>query len=207
MALSLALVFYYKGANIHFVSSKNLTKQINFTCKTYEANSVNSHLEVAQKIINKCESKFLGKNKNNTSNKSKIYFIGAGAMSDYYSKNSHKNNTTKIKKTNNNELNLELIQTIDVLKNLNSKNLIKIGFKCEINTTYENAKQSTIESIKNKNLKLSCLNVLKGSNSFGKNDTDISIFENTSNLEVLKYKGSKLGFALNLAKLIKNKKI
>ncbi len=200
MAISLAKAFYYKGANVHFVGNKDVCDSVEFDIAKYMANSVDEHFKIAQNIINNCTDV--------------VYFIGAGAMSDYALKIKDKQNSkntkfAKLKKQNlGDDFELKLTKTTDVIKSLQAKKdnkteLIKIGFKCELDEHI--AKEQAFKSLQTKGLELVCLNVLKSSDDFGRDDTNIVVYAKNQDKEVIKYSGSKLGFGFALAKYIKNK--
>ena len=199
MAISLAKAFYYKGANVHLVGSQNICNNIELDIAIYRANSVDEHFKTIQNIINNCDNV--------------VYFVGAGAMSDYTPKIKDNQNTkelkfTKLKKQNmGDDFELKLTKTIDVIKSLKPKTakqkLIKIGFKCELDEHI--AKEQAFKSLQTKGLELVCLNVLKSSDDFGSGKTNISVYAKKQDKEIIKYSGSKLGFGFALAKYIKNK--
>lgn len=185
MASSLAKALYYKGANVYLVSSRgyeNLPKDIYII-------KVNSSLEMYQGLV---DSLSVAKKEA----LKKPYLFMVAAVSDYIP-NSLQNGKLK-KEIIGTSWNLELKQNIDILKTLDKKEIISIGFKAEMDESI--ALNSATKMLENKNLDGVCLNILNEEISFGSDNNNIElILKNSSH----KFKGPKLDLSLDILKKLK----
>jgi phosphopantothenoylcysteine decarboxylase/phosphopantothenate--cysteine ligase len=185
MASSLAKALYYKGANVYLVSSRgyeNLPKDIYII-------KVNSSLEMYQGLV---DSLSVAKKEA----LKKPYLFMVAAVSDYIP-NSLQNGKLK-KEIIGTSWNLELKQNIDILKTLDKKEIISIGFKAEMDESI--ALNSATKMLENKNLDGVCLNILNEEISFGSDNNNIElILKNSSH----KFKGPKLDLSLDIIKKLK----
>lgn len=108
-------------------------------------------------------------------------FISAAAVADYTPVFYYDG---KIKKENNEELNLKLKKTKDILKEIsNKKNIIKIGFAAEVNNIIENGKKKLVE----KQLDMIVVNDVSNQDTgFGSDFNQVAII--TKNLEIFESK-------------------
>jgi len=185
MASSLAKALYYKGANVYLVSSRgyeNLPKDIYII-------KVNSSLEMYQGLV---DSLSVAKKEA----LKKPYLFMVAAVSDYIP-NSLQNGKLK-KEIIGTSWNLELKQNIDILKTLDKKEIISIGFKAEMDESI--ALNCAAKMLENKNLDGVCLNILNEEISFGSDNNNIElILKNSSH----KFKGPKLDLSLDILKKLK----
>lgn len=96
-------------------------------------------------------------------------FIGCAAVADYKVKNPVK---TKIKKSDFEELKLELIKNPDILERVGrskSRPKLVIGFAAE----EENLIPNSLKKLKEKNCDLVVGNYLRGGEIFGSNETEV----------------------------------
>lgn len=183
MASSLALALYLKGANVKLVSSRGFENLPNFI----EIKKVNSTIEMLEALEESLKN--INKNK-------KPYLFMAAAISDYIPENRSEG---KLKKDKLGETwDLKLKQNIDILKTLDKKDIINIGFKAEMDK--QNAKNSAISMIDKKSLDGVCLNIIDENNSFGSNTNDIDLFIKENSF---KLKGDKFGISLKMLDYLK----
>lgn len=172
MAQSLALAFYFNGANVVFITSNDVS------CP-FEIIKFKNSSELLTAI---------------NSQKSPNLIVMCAAVSDFVVKNEFKG---KIKKTGV-DLNLELKENIDVLKNIKAK-CKKIGFKMEFDE--KNAIKNAKKMLHDKGLDAVCLNVLGKKIDFGSNDTQIRFI--TQNNDILSDFAPKLEIAMQIVDLAK----
>lgn len=209
-ASSLAVALFYLGARVSFISSKFPITLPNAIKKIYVKSS-KDYLDALQKEIlqneldiqsleNFSDSKNVNKNE-------KFYLFMAAAISDFIIEKTN----GKIKKENIDNLNLSLSKNIDILGSIDSKYLIKIGFKAEClsfdeleddkiskNIAFNNARKM----LDSKNCAAVCLNIItKNHVVFGSNNNSISIF---SKDKKALFNGNKLEVSLKIAQFIKN---
>ncbi|STP13190.1 DNA /pantothenate metabolism flavoprotein [Helicobacter mustelae] len=143
-ALCLGLFFY--GAEVHFISSAFPTPlPQGIFC--IEAQSAKEYHQALQELTKSHQESFL---------------FMAAAIADFKPKNPVPG---KIKKQDKEELWIACEKNLDILQNLQSPNLIKIGFKAESDpsSALDSAKKMLIE----KQCLCVCLNILSHQNSFG----------------------------------------
>ncbi len=196
MAYSLALALYLKGGDVCFISTKkieNLPKNIyNIIAsdsKKLQKTTENA-IEVAKKgimskpnIYNKEAPKLI---------KKKPYLFMVAAVSDFIPKNSTQGKLKKeiIGKT----FSLELIQNIDILKEINKNGIYSIGFKAE--TDEKKALQNAKNMLENKNLNGVCLNIIDKNTNFGSDENEID-FITKDKIKKIK-KNSKINVSIKI---------
>lgn len=159
MALNLANVFYFLGANVTLITSVDLQNLPYKTLKFLHSN------ELKERILK-------------SDLKENDFLIMAAAVSDFIPKNPCNG---KIKKDNfGSEFSLNFIKNEDILKNLGLK-CKKIGFKLE--TDEKNALQNAKNMLKNKNLDAVCLNILGQNVKFGSDKSEITFITNEKTLK------------------------
>lgn len=186
-SLALALALYTLGAKVHLIASFNPPTLPN-NMQFYKAESNKDFKEKIENILD-------------SSNEDSFLF-SAAAMADFKVESSVKG---KIKKEEfNNEL--KLIKNIDVLKEINNKSLIKIGFKLESNKdiSLDSAKKM-LDSLDSggKECSFVCLNVIKENLAiFGEKENEITILSKSKNENL--GVDSKINLAYKIAKFIEN---
>jgi len=201
MAYSLALALYLKGSDVCFISTKeveNLPKNIyNIIAsdsKKLQTTTKNA-IEVAKKgimskpnIYNKEAPKLI---------KKKPYFFMVAAVSDFIPKNPTQGKLKKeiIGKT----FSLELMQNIDILKEIDKNGIYSIGFKAE--TDEKNALQSAKNMLENKNLNGVCLNIIGKNTNFGSDENEIDFITKDKIKKITK--NSKLNVSIKILNFAK----
>jgi len=158
MAYSLCLAAYFMGGNITFISTdevQNLPLNIKFI---YAPSSSELNNALKQNI------------------KKGSYLFMIAAVSDYVCKKKYIGKLKKSKLGDN--FNLELIKNIDILNNIDKKNIKTIGFKAELDK--KNALKSAENMLNEKNIDAVCLNILEDKNSFGSQNNEITIITKKS---------------------------
>lgn len=88
---------------------------------------------------------------------------------------------------------LELSKNIDILANLDKKDIFSIGFKAEMDK--KEAKSNAQNMLKNKNLDAVCLNILDESNVFGSDTNKIELILKDKSFD---FSGNKLNISLEI---------
>lgn len=88
---------------------------------------------------------------------------------------------------------LELSKNIDILANLDKKDIFSIGFKAEMDK--KEAKSNAQNMLKNKNLDAVCLNILDESNVFGSDTNKIELLLKDKSFD---FYGNKLNISLEI---------
>lgn len=168
MANALAKAFYYAGAKVTLITSA----QTFFPKENLQIKHFQSTNQLAQLIQEE-----LSQNKK--------YLFMAAAISDYIPT---KQETGKLKKSKlGTTWTLELKQNTDILASLKDANLIKIGFKAEMDS--QNALQHAQNMLKDKELDAVCLNILEAENNFGSDKNKVTFLTKQSTKELpLNYK-------------------
>ncbi len=201
MAYSLALALYLKGSDVCFISTKevenfpkNIYNIIASDSKKLQKTTENA-IEVAKKgimskpnIYNKEAPKLI---------KKKPYLFMVAAVSDFIPKNATQGKLKKeiIGKT----FSLELMQNIDILKEIDKNGIYTIGFKAE--TDEKNALQSAKNMLENKNLNGVCLNIIGKNTNFGSDENEID-FITKDKINKIK-KDSKLNVSIKILNFAK----
>jgi len=187
MASALATALYCRGVDVTLIASSyenELPKKI--SVKKIESSS--ELLETLKKSTDNLQQE----NKDNT------FLFMAAAVSDYVPK---KTSHGKLKKSDIGvNFNLQLNQNIDILKSIDRKNLISIGFKAEMDPN--EALNNATKMLESKNLDAVCLNILKNSSSFGTDTNEINFITKKSQ-ETLTNK-DKLSLAFEILDLSKD---
>ncbi|MBN2782172.1 MAG: bifunctional phosphopantothenoylcysteine decarboxylase/phosphopantothenate--cysteine ligase CoaBC, partial [Campylobacterales bacterium] len=184
MASALATALYCRGADVNLIATRfdaELPKEIH-TIKVESSDEMfeylNDSIRVAKK--GKLSRASLMNNENIHLIQKKPYLFMAAAVSDYIPEFKQDG---KLKKENLGEqFNLSLKQNIDILKSIDKDGIITVGFKAEMdeNKALENA----ILMLEKKNLDAVCLNILKNSSSFGKENNKIEFITKEKNTSI-----------------------
>ncbi len=180
MAQSLALRAYFLGANVTYISTNEVTNL---------PNDIKVIVTPGSKELNNAVRNNLKEN---------CYLFMVAAVSDYVCKNKFDG---KLKKEElGDKFLLELTKNIDILKNIDKKNIKTIGFKAELDQkiALENAKKMLI----NKNLDAVCLNILDERNNFGSDKNEITLI--TKNGEKKIKLDTKFNISLEILEELKN---
>ena len=177
MASSLATALYYLGADVTLVSSRgfeNIPYEIDLRV-SYSSQQMFENLKVAlDKKLDK-----------------KSFLFMVAAVSDYIPKEKFDG---KLKKEKLGETwSLELSKNIDILANLDKKDIFSIGFKAEMDK--KEAKSNAQNMLKNKNLDAVCLNILDESNTFGSDTNKIELILKDKSFD---FYGNKLNISLEI---------
>ncbi|WP_418179612.1 bifunctional phosphopantothenoylcysteine decarboxylase/phosphopantothenate--cysteine ligase CoaBC [Aliarcobacter lanthieri] len=177
MATRLATALYYLGADVSLISTRGYEKL---------------PLNVDLKIVDSSQSMFLNLNeKLNQKRLKKGFLFMVAAVSDYIPEKTFKG---KLKKESLGEsFSLNLVQNIDILMNIDKKDIFSIGFKAEMDK--ENAKINAQNMLKNKNLDAVCLNILDENNTFGNDDNIIELILKD---KTFNFTGEKLEISLEI---------
>lgn len=160
MANSLATALYLKGANVTLISTKDHS-EIPSQIATIDLASAR---EMKVATLNTLKHFLTHQNEGK-----KPFLFMAAAVADFSPKAAH---IGKIKKVSiGSEWHIEMIQTDDILKSISNLDIIKIGFKAEMDK--ENGFSNAKNLIKNKNIDGVCYNLLANSSSFGTSDNSI----------------------------------
>ncbi|MGJ0316389.1 bifunctional phosphopantothenoylcysteine decarboxylase/phosphopantothenate--cysteine ligase CoaBC [Aliarcobacter cryaerophilus] len=177
MASSLATALYYLGADVTLVSSRgfeNIPYEIDLRV-SHSSQQMFENLKVAlDKKLDK-----------------KSFLFMVAAVSDYIPKEKFDG---KLKKEKLGETwSLELSKNIDILANLDKKDIFSIGFKAEMDK--KEAKSNAQNMLKNKNLDAVCLNILDEVNSFGSDTNKIKLLLKDKSFD---FSGNKLNISLEI---------
>ena len=177
MASNLATALYYLGADVTLVSSRgfeNIPYEIDLKV-SYSSQQMLENLKLAlDKKLDK-----------------KSFLFMVAAVSDYIPKQKVDG---KLKKEKLGETwSLELSKNIDILENLDKKDIFSIGFKAEMDK--KEAKSNAQNMLKNKNLDAVCLNILDENNSFGSQNNNIELILKDRSFD---FSGDKLDISLEI---------
>ena len=177
MASSLATALYYLGADVSLVITRG-----------YE----NIPKDIDLQIVDSSQTMFLAlQDKLALKSLKKSFLFMVAAISDYIPKESF---SGKLKKEQLGETwSLELSKNIDILANLNKKDIFSIGFKAEMDK--KEAKSNAQNMLKNKNLDAVCLNILDENNSFGSQNNNIELILKDRSFD---FSGDKLDISLEI---------
>ena len=187
MASSLASALYFKGANVKLVSTRGYEN----IAKNIELKVVNSSKQMFEALQNFMQ---------NSQKTKKPYLFKAAAVSDYIPK-SHFDGKLK-KESLGDSFSLEMVQNIDILKSLDKKDFISVGFKAELDK--QNALKNATNMLEKKELDMVCLNILEDSNSFGSSTNKIELI---SKEFTQSFSGDKLELSLELLDFLESKNI
>ncbi|MGJ0323023.1 bifunctional phosphopantothenoylcysteine decarboxylase/phosphopantothenate--cysteine ligase CoaBC [Aliarcobacter cryaerophilus] len=177
MASSLATALYYLGANVTLVSSRGF-ENIPYEIDLRVSHSSQQMFENLKLALDKKLDK-------------KSFLFMVAAVSDYIPKEKFDG---KLKKEKLGETwSLELSKNIDILANLDKKDIFSIGFKAEMDK--KEAKSNAQNMLKNKNLDAVCLNILDESNSFGSDTNKIELILKDKSFD---FYGNKLNISLEI---------
>jgi len=174
MAKSLATALYLKGADVCYISTmphETLPQEI-YTIDVEDAAEMLEYTVDAVRVAKKgTMSKPSLNNPDAVGMIQKTpYLFMAAAVADFTPKYPQ---TGKLKKSQLGETwNIELIQTKDILKQINKEGIITIGFKAEMDP--DNGLKHAKALISNKGVTAVCYNLLKDSQSFGTEDNEIT---------------------------------
>ena len=181
-ALAIAKILSEMGANVKIIAG-NLTQNINSFSKSIIF--VNTAQEMFEAVKNSLDSIDI--------------FIGCSAVADYRVKNY---SAQKIKKSNQQNLTLELEKNPDILEfvgTASNRPAFVIGFCAESENLLVNAKQKLI----NKNCDLIVANDIENGKIFGSDFTSAFFVEKNQHSDL--FNGTKAQLAENLAKIIVEK--
>lgn len=177
MASSLATALYYLGANVTLVSSRGF-ENIPYEIDLRVSHSSQQMFENLKLALDKKLDK-------------KSFLFMVAAVSDYIPKEKFDG---KLKKEKLGETwSLELSKNIDILANLDKKDIFSIGFKAEMDK--KEAKSNAQNMLKNKNLDAVCLNILDESNVFGSDTNKIELILKDKSFD---FYGNKLNISLEI---------
>ncbi|WP_141055332.1 bifunctional phosphopantothenoylcysteine decarboxylase/phosphopantothenate--cysteine ligase CoaBC [Aliarcobacter cryaerophilus] len=177
MASSLATALYYLGANVTLVSSRGF-ENIPYEIDLRVSHSSQQMFENLKLALDKKLDK-------------KSFLFMVAAVSDYIPKEKFDG---KLKKEKLGETwSLELSKNIDILANLDKKDIFSIGFKAEMDK--KEAKSNAQNMLKNKNLDAVCLNILDESNAFGSDTNKIELILKDKSFD---FYGNKLNISLEI---------
>lgn len=163
MADNLCLALFLSGARITFI-------------KTYE--NENEILPITYLHV-KSAKEMQEKLKENIDEYDFLFMVAA--VSDY----APKATKGKLKKDVLGDVfNLELFKNRDLLLDIKDKNLIKIGFKAELEK--KDALKNAQKMLKDKNLNAVCLNIIDNNNNFGDDNNTITFITNNVNIDLTK---------------------
>lgn len=181
-ALAIAKILNEMGANVKIIAG-NLTENVNQSLKsTIFVNTAQEMLEAVKSSLDSID-----------------VFIGCSAVADYRVKNY---SAQKIKKTNNQNLTLELEKNPDILEfvgTASNRPALVIGFCAESENLLANAEQK----LRNKNCDLIVANDIANGKIFGSDLT--SAFFVAKNYHSDLFNGTKVQLAQNLANFIVTK--
>ena len=177
MASNLATALYYLGADVSLVITRG-----------YE----NIPKDIDLQIVDSSQTMFLAlQDKLALKSLKKSFLFMVAAISDYIPKESFKG---KLKKEQLGETwSLKLSKNIDILANLDKKDIFSIGFKAEMDK--KEAKSNAQNMLKNKNLDAVCLNILDETNSFGSDTNKIELILKDKSFD---FYGNKLDISLEI---------
>ncbi len=183
MGFALGDAFVDAGAEVTIVHGPVGINSHHATIKTIKVESADEMFNACQKLFADCD-----------------VLVAAAAVSDFKSADIKDH---KIKKSagNGNGLSLELIPTIDILKELSgmkNANQFVVGFALETDDEVENARKK----LKEKNLDMIVLNSLKDDGAGFQHDTNkVSILDKNNNLTTFGLK-SKAAIAIDIVNTI-----
>ena len=181
-ALAIAKILSEMGANVQLIAG-NLTQEIKTSVKsTIFVNTAQEMFEAVKSSLDSID-----------------VFIGCSAVADYRVKNY---SAQKIKKSNQQNLTLELEKNPDILEFVgmaSNRPALVIGFCAESENLLENAKQKLI----NKNCDLIVANDIENGKIFGSDFTSAFFVEKNQHSDL--FNGTKAQLAQNLADIIVKK--
>lgn len=171
MANALAHTLYMRGADVCLIRTDEL--QVTSNIHTIDVDTSKEMEETLKNAIEYSKKPTIidPTLKNKLSSKQivhkKPFLFMAAAVSDYILPKTD----GKLKKSENNTLNLVLEKNIDILGSLEKSNIYTIGFKAELdaNIALKNAKDMLVH----KSLDAVCLNVINEDNNFGSDQNKI----------------------------------
>lgn len=189
-ASALALALFILGANVSIISSA-FPMKLPLGVECINADNIESFDNAIAKKIKELDSK----------EKKPVVFMAA-ALADY----APIAQSGKLKKEIiGKHLNIECLQTKDILSSISSEAIHKVGFKAEIQG--ENAIQYAKNMLDTKSCEMVCLNVINETNPFGGENNAIKIITREGIKDI---SGSKFEVALSIANslelLLQNKK-
>ena len=177
MANALSLALYLKGCDVCLISTKDMSSLPENIYKIDVSDTKEMFLYI-QKSIKVAKKGLMSRVDINEKDAPKIikkkpYLFMAAAVSDFIPKNP---TSGKIKKEDiGDTFILELRKNIDILSNINDKDIHKIGFKAE--TDEKKAEENAKNMLKNKNLDAVCLNIINEENSFGSDYNEVMFID------------------------------
>jgi phosphopantothenoylcysteine decarboxylase/phosphopantothenate--cysteine ligase len=181
MAASLVTALYYKGADVSFITTKNIAvpSQIHTIL-------VQSTQEMYENVQNTLSIEKMD------AVKKKAYFFSVAAVSDFVP-SSPKNG--KLKKDEiGNTWNLQLKKNTDILDSIDKTKIYSIGFKAELDS--DAAEKNAIKMLKNKKLSAVCLNLITEDNNFGSNTNEVDIITSNSKINIAKNTKLNISFSI-----------
>ncbi len=196
MANSLALALYFKGADVCLITTKrdnSMPKEI-YTLDVEDAEEMFEYTTDAIRVAKKGVMSRASLNNPNAIGmiQKSPYLFMAAAVADYRVK--YKQDGKLKKSMLGSEWNLELLESIDILKSLDKSGIISVGFKAEKDEA--TAKDSATEMIDKKGIDAVCLNILGKDNNFGSDLNEVTCISK-SREEHFKL-DSKLNIAFNI---------
>ncbi len=202
MASSLATALYCKGADVNLIATK-FEDNIPSNMHTIDVDSSSEMLEYLTDSVRiakkgKLSSATLMRDEQIHLIQKEPYLFMAAAVSDYVPEFAQDGKLKKEMLGDKFELNLT--QNIDILKSIDKKGIITVGFKAEMNK--DGAMKNASRMIDLKDVDAVCLNILKDSSSFG-SDTNKIEFITPDKIKVLD-ENDKLSLSFDIIQHAKN---
>jgi len=202
MASCLAYALYLKGANVCLISTKaceNLPHDMNMI-KITNSKQMYEYLTNQMAIVKKEQLKkvlSVDSSKTILANK-KPYLFMVAAVCDYIPKEILKGKFKK--ETIGGNWNLHLKQNIDILDSVDKSDSICVGFKVEMDES--SALNNALNMLKKKKLDAVCMNLLKSSTGFGKDENSIELLYKNKSFH---FQGNKFDISIQILDNLKEK--
>ena len=196
MASALAAALFLKGADVNLIATRRdsdlpaIMHRIDVTASEEMAEYLRDSVRIAKK--GKMSRPSLTTDEPMQLIQKTPYLFMAAAVSDYVP--AHPQNGKLKKSVLGNTWNLELVQNRDLLCELDKEGIRTVAFKAEMDP--ETAAANAAALIETKGVDAVCLNLLKGSESFGTDDNQIDFI--TPSGSVALPRAGKMALALQL---------
>ena len=174
MAKAVALALYLRGADVCYITTKD-TRGLPKDIYTIEVEDTQELLEYTKDAVRVAKKGKMSRASLNSADPRHLiqkipYLFMVAAVSDYTPKFPQRG---KLKKSAlGDEWHLELIQTPDILSSLDKFDIHTIAFKAEMDETQALGNAKAL--LEKKRVDAVCLNTLKGSESFGTDENEIT---------------------------------
>jgi len=203
MASALCKALYFKGSDVCLVTTKK-DELLPNSIYAIDVENSKEMFEMTQKTLEVAKKGIMSQPNINEMEAPKLikktpYLFMAAAVSDFVPKTKQKGKLKKEQIGDN--LTLNLIKNIDILKSLDKKGIKTVGFKVE--TDEQNALLNAKNMLQKKDIDAVCLNIICEKNSFGSDMNEIEYVDKNLHLTKLE-KDTKLNISFKILELSKS---